>query len=243
MCKIADFGLSKALGGKAQYYYRADVASESPLPIRWSAPETIGDGERKFTVASDVYAFGVVAWEVVTRGALPFSQYSMRSVFQILLDVFSGAGQTQDVPVQVRDYLHKPPEATEWLYNQLVACCWHRFRQERPTFSTLLARVNTRAFSRGPQPAPALLETGAEQLHELASRLGRGQGRNLTDAVASDDTFSVSSRSAVSPFLHILPVYTHVYCFMVSTTLGHPACGSIVGGWLPRASWLTGADR
>jgi len=56
----------------ARYYYRAK--GDTDLPLRWLAPEALV--EEKFTVASDVYAFGVMAWEVVSRGALPFTQRS-----------------------------------------------------------------------------------------------------------------------------------------------------------------------
>ena len=40
------------------------------LPIRWMAPEAIMYG--KFTIATDVWSFGVVMWEVFTYGQQPY---------------------------------------------------------------------------------------------------------------------------------------------------------------------------
>ena len=40
------------------------------LPIRWMAPESIMYG--KFTMATDVWSFGIVMWEVFTYGQQPY---------------------------------------------------------------------------------------------------------------------------------------------------------------------------
>jgi len=40
------------------------------LPIRWMAPESIMYG--KFTMATDVWSFGIVMWEVFTHGQQPY---------------------------------------------------------------------------------------------------------------------------------------------------------------------------
>uniref|UniRef100_S4RVQ9 receptor protein-tyrosine kinase n=1 Tax=Petromyzon marinus TaxID=7757 RepID=S4RVQ9_PETMA len=58
--KIADFGMSRNL--YSGDYYR--IQGRAVLPIRWMAWESILLG--KFTPASDVWAFGVTLWEMLT---------------------------------------------------------------------------------------------------------------------------------------------------------------------------------
>ena len=57
--KLGDFGLSRLLEDAESYY----VASNGKLPIKWMAPESINF--RKFTTASDMWMFGVCAWEIL----------------------------------------------------------------------------------------------------------------------------------------------------------------------------------
>ena len=64
--KISDFGLSRDV--YSSDYYR--VQSKSLLPVRWMPPEAILYG--KFTAESDVWAFGVVLWEIYSFGLQPY---------------------------------------------------------------------------------------------------------------------------------------------------------------------------
>lgn len=44
------------------------------LPIRWSAIEVLT--ENKYTKASDVWSFGVLIFEVMSRGARPYDEFA-----------------------------------------------------------------------------------------------------------------------------------------------------------------------
>ena len=44
------------------------TVADAALPFRWMAPEAIA--KRRFSEASDVFAFGVLAWELLTDGAV-----------------------------------------------------------------------------------------------------------------------------------------------------------------------------
>ncbi|XP_063074829.1 discoidin domain-containing receptor 2 [Engraulis encrasicolus] len=127
--KIADFGMSRNL-------YRGDyyrVQGRAVLPIRWMSWESILLG--KFTMASDVWAFGVTLWETLTLcKEQPYSNLSDEQVIENTGEFF------RDQNKQV--YLAKPSCCPDPVY-QLMLSCWRRNAKERPTFteihSTLLA--------------------------------------------------------------------------------------------------------
>ena len=65
--KIGDFGLARDLC-YAQDYYRMN--GKDWLPVRWMSPESLRDSV--FSSASDVWAYGVVLWEMVTLAEQPY---------------------------------------------------------------------------------------------------------------------------------------------------------------------------
>uniref|UniRef100_A0AAQ5XRD0 Tyrosine-protein kinase n=1 Tax=Amphiprion ocellaris TaxID=80972 RepID=A0AAQ5XRD0_AMPOC len=60
--KIGDFGLTKVLPQDKEYYM---VKEPGESPIFWYAPESLT--ESKFSVASDIWSFGVVLYELFTH--------------------------------------------------------------------------------------------------------------------------------------------------------------------------------
>jgi serine/threonine protein kinase/Leucine-rich repeat (LRR) protein len=126
-CKIADFGLSRLLGESKHYYY---VRREGcTFPLRWSAPEVLTTG--KFTTCSDVWSFGVLLYEALTRAEQPFVSCSMQRVREVL----EGGHAT----ALMRQHLSLPFAAAEPIYMQLVLPCWNTPAENRPEFSAVLA--------------------------------------------------------------------------------------------------------
>ena len=64
--KIADFGLSQKT--YLQEYYRGD--DQDSIPIRWMPLEAIL--HNKYTTESDVWAFGVLLWEIFSLALQPY---------------------------------------------------------------------------------------------------------------------------------------------------------------------------
>ena len=71
--KIADFGLSRCIDDDI---YVAQVGSK--FPIKWTAPEACNYG--KFSTKSDVWSFGILMYEVITYGRMPYAGMSNAEV-------------------------------------------------------------------------------------------------------------------------------------------------------------------
>ncbi|XP_075951048.1 protein-tyrosine kinase 2-beta-like [Anarhichas minor] len=113
--KLGDFGLSRYVD--EQEYYKASV---SRLPIKWMAPESINF--RRFTTASDVWMFGVCAWETFSMAQQPFFWLENG---QVINQLESG----------VR--LPKPQQCPPTVYS-LLSRCWAYEPHARPSFSQLV---------------------------------------------------------------------------------------------------------
>ena len=72
-CQIADFGMSRALQD-TEYY----VSHGGKIPVKWTAPEALS--YRKYSIASDVWSFGVVMYEIWAVGLRPYERMSNAEV-------------------------------------------------------------------------------------------------------------------------------------------------------------------
>ena len=63
---------------------REDTYTAQPgakFPIKWTAPE--GLAYNKFTTKSDVWAFGILLWEIATYGMSPYPGVELTDVYQV----------------------------------------------------------------------------------------------------------------------------------------------------------------
>ncbi|XP_071532804.1 uncharacterized protein [Panulirus ornatus] len=80
--KIGDYGYNIDFY-KNEYYCAGDVA----LPLRWCAPETLRCTDttietKEVTKAANVWSFGVMIWEIVSRGEMPYTNLDDDQVIQ-----------------------------------------------------------------------------------------------------------------------------------------------------------------
>lgn len=116
-CKVADFGLSRSVRDSETDVYQQK--SKGALPVRWMAPECLY--LQVFTTKSDVWAFGILLWEIVTLGSTPYPGLSAQEVIHAVRD-----GRVMAQPVHCR-----------WELYRLMRACWHPDPKERPPFSKL----------------------------------------------------------------------------------------------------------
>ncbi|KAM6902973.1 LOW QUALITY PROTEIN: muscle, skeletal receptor tyrosine-protein kinase [Xenentodon cancila] len=113
--KIADFGLSRNI--YSADYYKAN--ENDAIPIRWMPPESIF--YNRYTTESDVWAYGVVLWEIFSHGMQPYYGMGHEEVIYYVRD-----GHILGCPE------HCPLE----LYN-LMRLCWSTHPSDRPSFSSI----------------------------------------------------------------------------------------------------------
>jgi len=113
--KIADFGLSQKM--YLQDYYKGD--ENDAIPVRWMPLESIL--YNRYTVESDIWAFGVCLWEIFSFAIQPYYGMSHEEVVNFLKD----------------GNIMNSPENTPKLVYQLMKQCWSHNPNSRPTFRTI----------------------------------------------------------------------------------------------------------
>ncbi|KAK8780923.1 hypothetical protein V5799_017734 [Amblyomma americanum] len=115
--RVADFGLSRAMYEK-EYY--TDRNPKTQLPIKWLAPESLA--KSIYNHKTDVWAYGVLLWELMTKGAPPYPQVDNWDILRYL-------DQGLRMP--------KPEICPNELY-EVMRQCWHHDPAQRPTFAELV---------------------------------------------------------------------------------------------------------
>uniref|UniRef100_A0A8D3DXG0 Tyrosine-protein kinase n=1 Tax=Scophthalmus maximus TaxID=52904 RepID=A0A8D3DXG0_SCOMX len=133
--KIGDFGLTKVLPQNKEYY---TVREPGESPIFWYAPESLT--ESKFSVASDVWSFGVVLYELFT--------YSDKSCSPpaVFMEKMGNEKQGQMIVYHLMDLLKQgyrlpAPDNCPKEFHKIMAECWSSDPGLRPTFKTLIHSV------------------------------------------------------------------------------------------------------
>ncbi|KAK2846281.1 hypothetical protein Q7C36_011135 [Tachysurus vachellii] len=131
VCKIADFGLARLIEDNE---YTARQGAK--FPIKWTAPEAALYG--KFTIKSDVWSFGILLTELVTKGRVPYPGMNNREVLE---------------QVERGYRMQSPVDCPASLY-ELMLQCWKQNAEERHTFEYLQAFLEDYFTATEPQYQP-----------------------------------------------------------------------------------------
>ncbi len=101
----------------------------SQIPIKWTAPEALNYG--KYTSLCDVWSYGVLCWEIFSRGGTPYQ----------------GMTNTRAREMLDSGYRMPAPDGCPEEIYQLMLRCWHYEPEDRPHFPEIHGIVDV-LFSR-----------------------------------------------------------------------------------------------
>uniref|UniRef100_A0A1A9ZYX9 Tyrosine-protein kinase n=1 Tax=Glossina pallidipes TaxID=7398 RepID=A0A1A9ZYX9_GLOPL len=116
--KISDFGMSR----EEEEYIVSDGMKQ--IPVKWTAPEALNFG--KYTSLCDVWSYGILMWEIFSRGDTPYSGMSN-----------SRARERIDAGYRMPAPENTPPE----MY-RLMLKCWSAEPESRPHFDEIFNVVD-----------------------------------------------------------------------------------------------------
>ena len=114
LCKVANFELARVVD-KEVY---EDQAKEL-IAMKWTAPEAIQ--YNRFSTKSDVWSFGIMLYEIITYGCIPYPNMTNDQVHKQLQQGY---------------HMPCPMGCPEKLY-YIMLDCWRKEPANRPTFYTL----------------------------------------------------------------------------------------------------------
>ncbi|XP_040068695.3 hepatocyte growth factor receptor-like [Ixodes scapularis] len=118
--RVADFGLSRDVYEK---YYSGDN-KKTKLPVKWMAPESLEKGI--YNHKTDVWAYGVLLWELMTRGVTPYPEVDNWDIINFL---------------QQGRRMQQPTFCPTMLY-EIMLQCWDHDPKKRPSFARLVTDVS-----------------------------------------------------------------------------------------------------
>ncbi|XP_042147609.1 hepatocyte growth factor receptor-like isoform X1 [Ixodes scapularis] len=119
--RVADFGLSRDVYEKD--YYSGDN-KKTKLPVKWMAPESLEKGI--YNHKTDVWAYGVLLWELMTRGVTPYPEVDNWDIINFL---------------QQGRRMQQPTFCPTMLY-EIMLQCWDHDPKKRPSFARLVTDVS-----------------------------------------------------------------------------------------------------
>lgn len=97
--------------------------SNGKLPIRWMAIESLS--HQIYTSQSDVWSYGILLYELMTFGSVPYASVSNEGVLELLTTGYR---------------LEQPENCDDYVYDLMLAC-WNVSPNNRPHFASIVYQV------------------------------------------------------------------------------------------------------
>ncbi|CAI4223107.1 unnamed protein product [Auanema sp. JU1783] len=184
--QVTDFGLSKLLN-----YGENKVERKGKVAFKWTALEALTTNS--FSHATDVWAFGVTCWEILTFGQSPYQGMDSNSLVRYL---------------QNGNRLSQPNNCSIEVY-QLLIQCWVVNPESRPTFLLLSDRF--REFCRVPTLYVVLNTSSIQgELHEgnqidLIREIFSDSDSQFDDQIMNPEDYNSLNLDSPSPFQNPAP--------------------------------------
>ena len=181
---VADFGMAFFLHRKGHSPGRLYVKHQD-IPLRWSAPEVLA--WREFSIASDVWAFGVLVCEVFSDGTKPYVEMSNDEVHA-------------QVPNGYR--MPCPDGCPQEAHDSATALCWEKEPSDRLGFRELIERLERFASRVENAGGDEGSSWGKVEHNSFEGSGGGSGGRSSRNAAlmsnSLSDAYNLSTKSAKS---------------------------------------------
>ncbi|CAL4059719.1 unnamed protein product, partial [Meganyctiphanes norvegica] len=177
--KIGDFGLTRNLS--SDYYKKL---GQGVLPVRWMSPESLQFN--KYNTRSDVWSYGVLLWEIATRGMTPYKECGNDEVVLLVVERHATLSIPSVCPAPLQ---------------RIMRHCWRYESRDRPTFlscikflikhlsAQYLSHFEQVSFYHGRQSGPShhKLAKGASSFMVESSRDSLSENSDDQDLLFSSD--------------------------------------------------------
>uniref|UniRef100_A0A8C6SXA5 receptor protein-tyrosine kinase n=1 Tax=Neogobius melanostomus TaxID=47308 RepID=A0A8C6SXA5_9GOBI len=189
LAKIGDFGLARDIDNDSNYVVRGNVR----LPVKWMAPESIFQG--MYTMKSDVWAYGILLWEIFSLGVSPYPGMKVNHTFYAMIE---------------RGFkMESPYYATESVYD-IMCKCWELDSCNRPSFSKLVSFMAAQLTEREEKLYHNMLDSNSTDYKNTTtileiSALIKQTESNTVSGNDYSQTNTTENEAAIHEFIDALP--------------------------------------
>ncbi|KAG0260885.1 hypothetical protein DFQ27_003298, partial [Actinomortierella ambigua] len=178
--KLCDFGLAQVKINTASYHTNNQTSAAGTF--RWMAPELL-TLRPKYSFKSDMYALGMVMWEMAADCTVPFEEQGDNSIIADLVR----KGEREDIP-----------EETPADYKSWIERCWEQDPSKRPEAAEMLdENMDDVGYASGSQASMVSITTSMSNLSTSTGRSrAPGSGNSSGGSIKFTSRPGLSARLA-----------------------------------------------